>query len=91
MPSGIQVFDSSGNQVFDSNTAKGGVIAGHYTYAAGSTDTLTYPDFAGRSVLINVIYSDPAGAGVTTDTSLGYPRVTVSASGSERMFQVMIA
>lgn len=92
MPQGVIINNSSGGTIFDSTLIKGGTIAGTYTYAHGVSATLTYPEFAGRTVKINVLSANPSGHGVTTDTSLGYPRVTVSTNGGgvPRIFQVMI-
>lgn len=92
---GLQIFDPNDGVtvVWDSDTVGGGVFADVRAYSAGETATLTYPAYAGRSVEIVPILSwNQSGAyGVTTDTALGYPRVTVSAaSGGTRRFIVMV-
>lgn len=92
MSFGVQIWNSAGVSVYDSSAAVGGVIADVKTYAAGATATLTYPAYPGRSVEIIPLISgnDTANYNVTTDTTLGYPRVTVASSGAIRKFAVEV-
>lgn len=95
MDAKMQVFDAAGALVFDTLDAKGGVVVDFKAYASAATDTLTYPSFSGRavSVLPMTGYYPPdptTDFGVTTDTSLGYPRVTVASRTFARSFIVMV-
>lgn len=76
MTYGIQTYDSAGALLWDSNTAAAGVVADVQTVAGGASATFTYPDHAGRScaALVLLGFGD---TGVTADTALGYPRITV--------------
>lgn len=76
---GIQLFDSSGTQLLDSTTAVGGVVADHRVLVATDTGTFTYPAFAGYTAYL---VNPPDDGTIALDTSLGYPRVTVIASGA---------
>lgn len=90
----MRVYDGSGGLVFDTSTAGGGVVVDFKSYAGGSSDTLTYPSFAGKSVsVLSMNGYQPEESddfGVTTDTSLGYPRVTVASRSFDRSFIVMV-
>lgn len=88
----LTVYNASGTPVWDTDTVAGGVIADVRSYAAGDTATLTYPAFAGHSVLIvPLLVAIAAGAnGVSADTALGYPRVTVVAAATQRRFAVVV-
>jgi hypothetical protein len=77
---GLQSFDASGNLIFDSTTAVGGVVADYRTYGPSESATLTYPSFPGATAFLVFLY--PNTTTVTLDSSLGYPRVTVS-SGAD--------
>lgn len=84
----IEVYDSSGLVVFNSRDVKGGVVAGTYLVTSSAT-TLTYPEFAGYTAFVVVHTSSVIPHGITTDTTLGYPRVIVPAGGTRR-FSVMM-
>lgn len=93
MSFGVQVFDTAGTLVWDSRTVAGAVVADILSYSSGGSGTHTYPDFAGRSVdVIHLTWSGHGGqgAGITTDTSLGYPRVTVASRTFPRNFIVIV-
>jgi hypothetical protein len=86
------LYDTAGVPWWDSDSAAGGVFADVKTYLAADTATLTYPAFAGRSVVIVplLIWNEAGTIGVTADTALGYPRVTVVAAGSTRRFAIEV-
>lgn len=91
----LTLYDENGNYVWDTDTVAGGVIADIRTYDASASASLTYPTFAGRSVVVvNLLtWAEEDDIGVTTDTALGYPRVTVSAlsnSAGNRRFAVLV-
>lgn len=92
MGQGLEIRDAGGVVVWNSLDYAGGVVADVRTYAAGATATLTYPDHAGRNVMIvPLVYGASAGGlGVSSDTALGYPRVTVAAAASQRRFAVVV-
>lgn len=90
MPAGLQIYDSSGNLRFDSTTAKGGVFIDSMVFAPGSSGVLTFPDYAGATPLVidqSRTLQDPE---ITTDITLGYPRITVPAKAEERAFLVVM-
>jgi hypothetical protein len=88
------IYDNSGGEVWNSDTVSGGVIATIKSYASTSTDTLTFPAFAGRSAqIVNLLTYVTAGKGsqnVTLDFALGYPRVTVATSSAARKFALVV-
>jgi hypothetical protein len=89
MTYGVQTFNSSGALIWDSNTAGSGVIADVKTVAGDVSATFTYPDFTGRSC--GVIVLDGFGDnGVSSDTALGYPRVTVPSYPNPRTILVAV-
>lgn len=86
---GLQIMDATGAVIFDSTTAIGGVVIDYREYGPTLSATLTYPAYAGHSPFLVHIY--PNQATVVLDTSLGYPRVTVSAGAAgPRKFLVMV-
>lgn len=89
---GFTVYNAAGAEIWNSDTVAGGVIADVRAYAAADTATLTYPTFAGRSVLIVPLRVNSSGSiyGVTADVALGYPRVTVAAASTDRHFAVAV-
>ena len=89
---GMQLFDDDEKVFFDSDAVAGGVIAHVGVYAAAETTTLTFPIFAGRSVVIVPDWGwfYDAATSVAVDTALGYPRLTVAASSGIRRFFVVV-
>lgn len=93
MSFGVQIWDGSGNLVYDSSVAVGGIIADVRVFPAGSAGAvLTYPVYLGRAVEIIPLTADSSSSsyGVVADTDLGYPRVTVSSFGGDRRFAVEV-
>jgi hypothetical protein len=92
MTTALQLFNDEGTLHWDSRNVAGGVIADVREYAATATATLTYPVFAGRSVeIVPLLLRVQAGTmGVVADTTLGYPRVQVSAASTTRRFAVEV-
>lgn len=87
------VLRNAANQVtWDSRTVLGGVLADVRTFAAGATAVITYPAFPGRSarVIPLRVWAEAGAPGVTVDTALGYPRVSVAAGSTERRFAVEV-
>jgi hypothetical protein len=86
------IYDTSGNEVWNSDNVSGGVVATIKTYTAAQTDTLTFPAFPGRTaVIVNLgAYIATSGPNVSVDYSLGYPRVTVGTSVVPRQFAVVV-
>lgn len=88
---GLRLWDGSGALTFDSDLVTGAAVVDVLNYAGGDTDTLTYPEHAGRSVMVVPINAEFfIDFGVTSDTSLGYPRVTVATGGGQRFFIVVV-
>lgn len=89
---GLTIYNATGGEVWNTDTVAGGVIADVKTYLASETATLVYPAFAGRTVLIVslLVRNSAATSGVTADTALGYPRVTVAAGPATRRFAVVV-
>lgn len=85
-------YDTSSNEIWNSDNVSGGVVATVRSYAAADTDVLTFPAFAGRTAtLINLLqWPAPGDPGVTLDTALGYPRVTVAAASNMRRIALVI-
>lgn len=76
MSYGVRVRDANGVEVFNSNTARAGVIIG-VAKADGTPQTILFPEFAGRTVFAMT------SGGYTNyladvDYALGYPRVQIS-------------
>lgn len=89
----LQIFRSNGTLAWDSRSAPGGVLVKAKTYAAGESETLTFPDYAGATPVVVVsAFSGVKAAttGVSVDTSLGYPRVIVSSATSTRLLFVAV-
>jgi len=87
MAYGLRVWDASGNLVFDTTTAKGGVVVGYFTYSTGTT--LSYSGFAGRTMQVlpaSGVEFDSNDIGVTISTASGYPVVTVATRTNARSF-----
>ena len=89
MTLGIQTFDSSGNLLWDSNVSGSGVAADIQTVAGGASAIFTYPDFTGRDCGA-VVLMGLGDTGVTSDTTLGYPRVIVPAYPDPRTILVAV-
>jgi hypothetical protein len=74
----LELYDASGTLYFDSDSQAGGVPVGAF---AGGAGTITFPEFAGRSMqalYINGSATDDwmeAFTPVSIDYALGYPRV----------------
>lgn len=97
MTFGIALYDAAGSLIWDSNSALDGCAIDLRRIAAGASPVFTYPALAGRSVVVQFVESqtpfllpsgDPGDGGVTTDTTLGYPRVTVASRGFDRTILV---
>jgi hypothetical protein len=80
MPAGLQIYGTAGELRFDSTTAKGGVFIDTLVFAPGSSGVLTFPDFAGATPILVDQSRSLQDVDVTTDTSLGYPRITVTST-----------
>ena len=80
MTYGLQCTNAAGQVTFDSTLAAFGCLVDRIALAASAAAQVrTYPDFAGRGVVVMTLAGAP-GLGVTADTALGYPRVSVPAS-----------
>jgi hypothetical protein len=91
MAVGMMVYNASGAELFYTLNVKGGVIAGIYDYAAASSGTLTFPDYAGRTGYVHFLECPVDGGGVVVDHALGYPRYTIStATVDKRVFLAMM-
>lgn len=84
----LRVRNSAGAVVFDSVDATAGVCVGVVSVSSGVAQTLTYPSYPGRSArAVACLGTDTYGA--STDTALGYPRVTLVA-GVARDYAIFI-
>lgn len=93
MSYGLQTFNAAGAVTFDSTLAVGFLPIGLYEVALGAPGFVkTWPGYPGRTVFI--VDSDGFGyshEGVTVDSALGYPRITVASSTiSQRIFLVVL-
>jgi hypothetical protein len=90
MAFGLKVFDGSGNVTFDSTVAVGFVPIGVFNIAGGASGfTNTYPALAGRTPVVIPFDAGTYGlTNVTTDVSLGYPRLTVTTASGRRLFML---
>jgi hypothetical protein len=89
MTVGLRVKDEGANVVWDTSSAVGGVVVDSREILPNGTGIFVYPDFTFRApFLINVLDVTPAT--VTVDSSLGYPRVTVTATSVVRRFTVAV-
>lgn len=80
MTFGLQLWDASGNLVFDSTVAAGGAPIGMAEGNGVSVQTLSFPQYAGltmQALTINGIQWSPEGFGVTISHASGFPVVTV--------------
>lgn len=92
MSYGLRTWDASGNLLFDSTAAVGGVVIDVQSLASGASGTFTYPALAGRAVKTQMLVGNwqinakPAAPdfGVSSDTSLGYPRVVCASRSFKR-------
>jgi hypothetical protein len=85
---GLQCFDGSGSLIFDSTTIVGQVPADVQYFPVGSSGTLNYPQFAGRSAaLIGTRYTLRYA---TLSFGPGYPVVTVTSAGVDLVFALMV-
>jgi len=98
MAYGMRVWNASGSLVWDTTTAADGCVIDLRTVPANTSATYTYPAMAGRTVAVRTIANqsffvtgtnDPGDGGITTDTTLGYPRVIVASAGYARTFMVI--
>lgn len=80
MPSGIQVWDASGNLTFDSNDAAGGCVA-DIVASTTSSQVKNYSIFAGRSAFVVLLKGYVTGS-VTISYGSGYPSITFPATGA---------
>lgn len=88
MTFGLQSFDASGALIFDSSTAAGGVVIDYREFSPTDTGTFTYSAYAGLTPIL-ISLGSPQDT-IVLDTSLGYPRVTVAAGGSDRRFALAV-
>jgi len=85
------IYDNSSNEVWNSDTVSGGVVATIKSYPAANTDVLGFPSYAGRSaVIINLLTYNAGDPNTIIDYSLGYPRVTVGTASADRKFAVVV-
>ena len=86
MTTGLRVWDAAGTLTFDSNAPSIGICMGVYTYAANASATLTFPELAGRSMIVRYVLGGRVQGFTTVDYALGYPRINVPAQPSVRVF-----
>lgn len=99
MSFGLAIYDSSQNLVWQTPDAFDGVVIGIHDVPTNTTPTFTYPSLAGRSVFFYTINSeynpgvntDIGDYDVSSDTALGYPRVTVTAAKDYKRTLVVMA
>ena len=83
----LVVRNSAGTITFDSRLATEACVLDVLTVAAGATGTYTYPLFPGRSA-VALMANGGTGWGITVDTVLGYPRVTLASAPFDRTIVV---
>lgn len=89
MTFGLAVRDATGALVWDSRTAPTGVVGDVRLVPANQSAVFTYPAFAGRVTHALNLFTD-GDVGITVDTALGYPRVTVPSYPGERKVLVLV-
>ena len=88
---GMQLCRDDGSVMWDSRNVVGGVVAAVRAYERDQGGTELYPLFAGRSVqIIELTTSGLAQSGLSCDTALGYPRVSVTVVSFARQFLVVV-
>jgi hypothetical protein len=90
MAFGLAIYNAAGVEVFNSITAGGGVMLAQRSTTNTEATVITYPALAGATPSLQPMV--PGGIdGVTLDTTLGYPRLTIAPGGpaSGRVFAVM--
>jgi hypothetical protein len=88
---GLTIYAPDGvTEVWNSDTAGGGVIATSRVYAKTDTDVLYFPAFAGRNACIVNLSPSTDNGNVVLDTALGYPRVTIGTSYNTRKFALVV-
>lgn len=88
MPSGLQVWDSTGTLSFDSSDSGVGCVADRVASATSSFNK-SYPQFVGRTA---IILNLNALVQATVSYSLGYPVITFPATitaGDEQWLIIM--
>jgi hypothetical protein len=91
MPAGLQVRNAAGALVWDSTTVVGAIFADIRTYFAASSDTVSFPQYAGQqAAVVPLSPGGREGIGVSADTTLGYPRFTISPVSENRQFAMLI-
>ncbi|MFM7025401.1 MAG: hypothetical protein ACKOWC_04995 [Limnohabitans sp.] len=70
----------TGEVLFDSRLARGGVLVDMIQRAPGGASTHAYPAFAGYTGVAMTLLGNVADGVATWDTALGYPRLNVGAS-----------
>lgn len=91
MTHGLIVYKPNGAVAWDSRNVIGVLFADTLDLAANQSGVLSYPQFPGATVSISTqLPTDTTSTGVTTDTALGYPRVTAAPINSRRKFNVII-
>jgi hypothetical protein len=89
----LRIYDANGNQVWDTDSVAGGVIADIKIFNANQAGgTYGYPTFVGRNVIIVPILSStrPYDFGVVPNYNPGYPQIVVSSRPSFRRFAVVV-
>lgn len=82
----VKVWDVTGTLTFDSTAPSIGICMGVYTYAANASATLTFPELAGRTMIVRYVLGGRVQGSTTVDYALGYPRINVPAQPFARVF-----
>lgn len=70
---GLMVWNSTDEVIFDSRNAQGGVCGGAFEVAQGATQTVSFPQYAGRSArVLGAFIGSPFSS---VSYSSGYPSV----------------
>ena len=77
---GMQIRNDNDTVIWDSRNSGGGIVAEIFYLANTDTVNKTYPDFPGRNIEHRVLSGKYSGSTITTDTNLGYPRISIGAS-----------
>ena len=77
---GLLVRNADGQVTFDSRQVVGGCLVDVVQGSSGASVVRSYPAYPGRSARVLEL-DGLAPTGVTVDTDLGYPRITIGPTG----------
>lgn len=87
----MRVFDGSGNVTFETPDAVAGVCVGVLELDASDTDTLSFPDFTGRTLYAVTLHgSELFDDGLTITYPGGVPTIDIGTDSTARVIALFI-